>query len=456
MDARRKLLASVLPLAGTPTAMTFELGRRLREVVRGRVVLECAACGFDYEGYAAAGHARLRPLAEAGHSQLVTRWEGSRTDGDGLPRDSGDDRLSQTVGSAWLEVGWEEHTLELVQITWAKGMGVSRACFLVAMAEEAARRFYQEVCRWSAIPHGEVLVFERGEWKKDRALFEAVQRATLESLVLPPGLKEAVVGDVLGFFRRREVYERHGVPWKRGVLLVGPPGNGKTLAAKVLCRAAGVPVLYVRSLESAGFLSSGEHAHIRDVFELARRTVPCLLVLEDLDALVKPSNRSQLLNELDGFADNSGLCVLATSNYPERLDPSILDRPSRFDRKYEFGLPAEAERAAYLRVWNGSQERSLRLTEQGILGGASVTEGFSYAYLKELCLSATMAWINSSPGTSMDDLLQEHAAKLRAQMRGPGEDAEAGRAGAPTDAGAGESAAEDSPEDTLRKLMAGF
>lgn len=417
MDSRRKLLGSVLPMAATPTAMVYVAGQRLREIARGRVVLECAACGFDLEGYAAAGHAQLEPRADVGYSQMITSWEGARTDGDGLPCNPGADALTRTAGSAWLRVHWREHDFEVVQLMWTRGVGYQKACFLIASAEEPAREFYQEVCRWSATPHGEVLVFERGEWRKDKALYDAIRGSSLDSLVLVPGLKEQIVGDVLGFFRRRELYERHRVPWKRGILFFGPPGNGKTHAAKALCQTAGVPVLYVRSVESAGFLSSGEHAHIRDVFEQARRSAPCLLVLEDLDALVKPSNRSQLLNEFDGFASNAGMCVLATTNHPERLDAAILDRPSRFDRKYEFGLPGDEERAAYLQQWSRSQDRSLRLSEDGIQQAVLATAGFSFAYLKELCLAATMAWINAGPGQVMDDLMVEQAGKLQEQKK---------------------------------------
>jgi SpoVK/Ycf46/Vps4 family AAA+-type ATPase len=69
--------------------------------------------------------------------------------------------------------------------------------------------------------------------------------------------------------------------------------------------------------------------------------------MEDIDSMVTDKIRSLFLNELDGFATNVGVVVLATTNHPERLDPAILDRPSRFDRKYYFELPAEAERRAY-------------------------------------------------------------------------------------------------------------
>ena len=121
------------------------------------------------------------------------------------------------------------------------------------------------------------------------------------------------------------------------------------------------------------------------------------MVFEDIDTLITAENRSFFLNELDGFANNHGLCVLATTNYPERLDPAILERPSRFDRKYHFNLPGPVERSAYLSAWNARQNAELGLTRAGLSRIAEGTEGFSFAYLKELCLSAIMSWINQRP-----------------------------------------------------------
>ena len=156
-------------------------------------------------------------------------------------------------------------------------------------------------------------------------------------------LKEEIREDLTRFFAMRETYELHAVPWKRGVLFVGPPGNGKTHAVKALINAIGKPCLYVKSFQAEHMT---EHDCIRQAFKRARKSAPCILVLEDLDSLINANNRSFFLNELDGFAANTGVVALATTNHPERLDASILDRPSRFDRKYHFDLPGPAERLA--------------------------------------------------------------------------------------------------------------
>jgi len=114
------------------------------------------------------------------------------------------------------------------------------------------------------------------------------------------------------------VYERYGVPWKRGVLFLGPPGNGKTHTLKALLNASpGVPCLYVKSFKAD--YRGTDQDNIRKVFGRARACAPCLLVLEDLDSLIDDENRSFFLNELDGFADNAGIVTLATTNHPDKL-----------------------------------------------------------------------------------------------------------------------------------------
>jgi ATP-dependent 26S proteasome regulatory subunit len=139
-------------------------------------------------------------------------------------------------------------------------------------------------------------------------------------------------------------------------------------------------------------------------------------VLEDLDSLINANNRSFFLNELDGFAANTGVVALATTNHPERLDASILDRPSRFDRKYHFDLPGPAERLAYVRLWAASLREALRPSEAGLDAVVRQTEGFSFAYLKELFLSAMMRWIAAPGDAAMDAILLEQCESLRHQM----------------------------------------
>ena len=106
---------------------------------------------------------------------------------------------------------------------------------------------------------------------------------------------------------------------------------------KALINQLAQPCLYVRNF---GY---DDQEGMALLFARARMA-PCIVVLEDLDSMITNENRAFFLNELDGFSANTGVAVLATTNHPEKLDTAILERPSRFDRKYYFNLPAEPER----------------------------------------------------------------------------------------------------------------
>jgi AAA+ superfamily predicted ATPase len=252
--------------------------------------------------------------------------------------------------------------------------------------------------------HGEVLVFN-GSWYKDENLFQDIKGATFDNLILRGNLKEQIRDDLAQFFSSRELYEEYGIPWKRGILFIGPPGNGKTHTVKALINSLERPCLYIKTLDG-----------IEQVFDRARSTSPCLVVIEDLDLQLNPHMRSAFLNELDGFAANVGIVTLATTNHPERLDAGILDRPSRFDRKYHFELPDSPERAGYIALWNTSLKPELQLSAEGVSRIGEITDDFSFAYLKELVLSSMMDWIATPKQRPMDEVMEAKVASLREQM----------------------------------------
>jgi len=216
------------------------------------------------------------------------------------------------------------------------------------------------------------------------------------------------------FLSSREVYDRYGIPWKRGVLFIGPPGNGKTHTVKALISVSKTPCIYVKTFTGCW---GTDQDRIREVFEKARKITPSIVVLEDIDSLINNANRAFFLNELDGFASNTGVVVLATTNHPDRLDPAILDRPSRFDRKYYFNNPAPAERYAYVSSWSSSVDTDLRISGATISKVVEATEGFSFAYLKELMLSSMMVWISEGSRTRMDSIIVNRAQILTREMK---------------------------------------
>lgn len=387
-------------LSQSVSVISYTVSKELASLFPDRYVLEAEPADFDLEAFQKAGHCATT-LKGTIHNQIETSWHGAE-----YP-------LYFQPKQAWHAVGWQNHEIEVVRLTWSSGYCDKTAYWIVAASREIAEQFFFAVCQWSSEVRGEVLVFEQGYWQKSQALFDAIQRASFDQIVLAGGLKETIREDFARFFSSQATYERYGVPWKRGALLIGPPGNGKTQTVKAIIKSMNVPCLYVKSF--SGDRADG-HINVRQVFDRARKTTPCFLVLEDLDSLVNAKNRSFFLNELDGFASNTGIVVLATTNHPEKLDPAILNRPSRFDRKYHFNLPEAAERSAYLDLWNGGLEPDLMLTKEGISAAAEATDAFSFAYLKELMLSSIMAWMNGAERVLMDSVVLEQAELLRDQM----------------------------------------
>lgn len=326
---------------------------------------------------------------------------------------SQDHPLECSYKNGLYQIQWKGRPLEVLHLSWPEGTySDTERVWVLAESEEVARDFYRTVYAWTMEIRGEVLVFHGGCWGKDQELFADISNFDRENLILESKLKDAIWDDFAQFFSARELYKQHGIPWKRGVLFTGPPGNGKSHTVKALVNELRIPCLYVKSLKSQ---YGTEHSSIRSVFKRARDTTPCLLVFEDLDSHIQDANRSFFLNELDGFAANEGILTLATSNYPERLDPAILERPSRFDRKYNFGLPALSERQAYLAWWSNRLEAELRLEPKHIQELAAATDGFSFAYLRELVLSSIMSWITKQ--RPMLDVMQSQLATLSEQMK---------------------------------------
>ena len=182
------------------------------------------------------------------------------------------------------------------------------------------------------------------------------------------------------------------------VLLTSFVGNGKSLVIKSLINSLAsrpdpIPSLYVKSFHGC----YREWYNIRQVFEKARQSTPCLLIFEDLDSMVEEKVRSFFLNEVDGLEDNDGLMIIGSTNYLERLDPSITKRPSRFDRKYHFALPAHEQRVRYADFWRQKLIKNEKIEFPEGLSKilADSTDGFSFAYLKEVFISSLLAIVNA-------------------------------------------------------------
>jgi ATPase family protein associated with various cellular activities (AAA) len=398
--------------------IAYHVGRELAELHPGKAIIEGKTGYFDLEAYVRAEKCSIVEESSV-FNHIKTEWERPGKN------------PTKQLENSWLNVLWSGQLLDVVLITFAENCYRSRHHWIVAESRKLAEAFFAEVCEWSSEVRGEILVFQDGYWEKNKELYVAIKTATFDNLILPDSLKQQVQNDFEQFFRSREVYEQYRIPWKRGALFIGPPGNGKTHTVKALINQLGRPCLYVKGFKSE---YATEQENMGAAFARARMTTPCLMVFEDIDAMIDDENRSFFLNELDGFDSNIGLGVLATTNHADRLDPAILDRPSRFDRKYYFNLPAAAERFAYVAAWNKQLQPELRLSERTAGEVVQQTANFSFAYMKELFVSATMQWMstrseipdstsgevsaNGAPQAiaSMEEIILDQAARLRAQM----------------------------------------
>jgi cell division protease FtsH len=170
--------------------------------------------------------------------------------------------------------------------------------------------------------------------------------------------------EVVDFLKNSDKYTRLGAKIPKGVLLVGPPGTGKTLLAKAVAGEAGVPFFSMSGSEFVEMFVGVGASRVRDLFEKAKRQAPCIIFIDELDAIGKSRSNgmnpnggndereqtlNQLLTEMDGFDGNNGIILIAATNRPEVLDPA-LRRPGRFDRQVVVDRPDRSGRAQILTV----------------------------------------------------------------------------------------------------------
>ncbi len=246
------------------------------------------------------------------------------------------------------------------------------------------------------------------------------------------GVEEAKreLQEVVEFLRDAEKFRKVGARIPRGVLLVGPPGTGKTLLARAVAGEAGVPFISLSGSEFVEMFVGVGAARVRDLFEGAQAQAPCIVFIDELDALGRSrggnamgSNEereqtlNQLLVEMDGFAANNGVIVLAATNRPEILDAALL-RPGRFDRQVLVDRPDRLGRLAILKV----HARTVSLAPDVDLERVAVeTTGYSGADLanliNEAALLAARRGAAAASGADLREAIERVAAGLERRSR---------------------------------------
>ncbi len=230
--------------------------------------------------------------------------------------------------------------------------------------------------------------------------YDPEKRVTFKDVA---GIDEAVeeVKEVVNFLKDPAKYTRLGARLPKGVLLVGPPGTGKTLLARAVAGEAGVPFFSMSGSDFVEMFVGVGAARVRDLFAEAKAKAPCIIFIDELDAIGKSragavhvgggydereNTLNQLLIEMDGFDPKSGIVIMGATNRPEVLDPALL-RPGRFDRQILVDRPDFKGRVAILKV----HTRNLILDENIDLEKiAAMTTGFVGADLANLCNEAAL------------------------------------------------------------------
>lgn len=213
----------------------------------------------------------------------------------------------------------------------------------------------------------------------ERGIFFSEKTVNMDELmILPDTESDAVVKGIETFWTKEEHYRTFKFLWKRGILLYGPPGSGKTSTVQIIANKIverGGLAVY---LTSPGLAING-----LDVLRFIEPKRPVVVILEDIDAIIDKFGESELLALLDGEFQVDNAVFIATTNYPETLDKRIINRPSRFDIVKRIGMPSVAAREVYLSIKNPRLKANKELLDKWVKD----TELFSIAHLKELIIS---------------------------------------------------------------------
>ena len=215
------------------------------------------------------------------------------------------------------------------------------------------------------------------------------------------GLKEEKeeLQEVVDFLKDPRKYNSVGARIPKGILLVGPPGTGKTYVSRATAGEAGVPFFTISGSDFVEMFVGVGASRVRDLFEQAKKNAPCIIFIDEIDAVgrkrgaglgggndEREQTLNQLLVEMDGFAGNSGIIILAATNRPDILDPALL-RPGRFDRQITIGVPDVKGREEIIRIHAKNKPLSDEVSPEII---ARRTPGFTPADLENLLNEAAL------------------------------------------------------------------
>lgn len=278
---------------------------------------------------------------------------------------------------------YPEWGVALARVPFFREHGIYKEDFVFSIGDQQLLDFLSNVrARERRQNMNRVTVFTdttHGINRKSEPVTRAVSR---EEVIMDPAIKQEIFRSLDQFFEAdRTFYRTYNIPYKRGILLYGRPGNGKTTLVKSIAGTVNGPVAYWQITEHT------DSGSIKEVFEAASRLAPMVLVIEDIDSMPQHS-RSFFLNTLDGATSKEGIFLIGTTNYPEKIDPGLMNRAGRFDRAYEVALPDEELRRKFMEL----RGIGAFVATEEVQKAAKLADGLSLAQLGELYVTAALEW----------------------------------------------------------------
>jgi len=260
--------------------------------------------------------------------------------------------------------------------------------------------------------------FYKGKKVDASCRFLELANHSWEDVILPDKTLDVIKNNVLDLFNYADTFRKFGISMKRGIILHGPPGTGKTQVCKAIANEANVSVLYVLPSDF-----QSDRGGVRRVTQMAKDLAPCILIIEDMDWIAKNRHSSmiagftmELMNQLDGLEEFGEIVTIGTTNALQDLENAVKNRPGRFDRVIEIPYPKQEQREAMIKLFTSN----FTLRDVNIEKIAKTFDNLSGAHVQDICQTAAHFAVRDGSIESNDEELiitEEHFKKAWKEVK---------------------------------------